>query len=160
MDRIGRQEVLFPINHDRYDFRTQQIHLGQISLLESIPKVKKNLHFRNFLRFFMISGCCYGYCDNSVIDGFGWVDLTRLATSTVWLQVSNYSQLSHYNCIERLVKNKTAKAPIKFEEVAIVMINGFIIKLHKVEYKLRVNRVQISCDIVQLIILYRKKKTV
>ena len=56
------------------------------------------------------------------------------------------------------MKNKAAKAPIKFEEVAIVMINGFIIKPHKVEYKLRVNRVQISCDIVQLIILYRKKK--
>ena len=83
----------------------------------------------------MISGCCYGYCDNSVIDGFGWVDLTRLAASTVCLQVSDYSQLSHYNCTEWLVKNKAAKAPIKYEEVAIVMINGFIIKLHKKEYK-------------------------
>ena len=33
------------------------------------------------------------------------------------------------------MKNKAAKAPIKFEEIAIVVINGFIIKLHKVEFK-------------------------
>ena len=39
-DRIGRQ-VLLPINHNRYDFRTQQIYLGQISPLETIPKVNK-----------------------------------------------------------------------------------------------------------------------
>ena len=44
----------------------------------------------------MISGCCYGHCDNYVIDGFGWADLVWLAASTVWLQVSNYSQLSDY----------------------------------------------------------------
>ena len=29
----------------------------------------------------------------SVIGGFGWVELVWLATSTVRLQVSNYSQL-------------------------------------------------------------------
>ena len=70
-DRIGRQ-VLLPINHNRYHFRTQQIYLGQISPLETIPKVnKKKLHFRNSLDFFMISGCCYGYCNTYVIDGFG-----------------------------------------------------------------------------------------
>ena len=39
-DRIGRQEVLLPVNHDRYDFWTQKIHFGQISPLETIPKVK------------------------------------------------------------------------------------------------------------------------
>ena len=33
---------------------------------------------------------------NSVIGGFGWVDLEWLATSTVRLQVSEYSQLSNY----------------------------------------------------------------
>ena len=33
---------------------------------------------------------------NSVIGGFGWVDLEWLAASTVWLQVSEYSQLSNY----------------------------------------------------------------
>ena len=39
-DRIRRQ-VLLPINHNRYDFRTQHIYLGQISPLETIPKVNK-----------------------------------------------------------------------------------------------------------------------
>ena len=95
-----------------------------------------------------------------VIGGFGWVDPVWLTAWTVRLQVFDYSQLSDYNCTEWLVKNKAANAPIKFEETVIVMINGFIIQLLKVEYKWRVIRVQISCDIVQLIILYRKKKTV
>ena len=30
-DRIGRQEVLSPVNHNPYNFQKQQIHLGQIS---------------------------------------------------------------------------------------------------------------------------------
>ena len=33
---------------------------------------------------------------NSVIGGFGWVDLVWLVTSTVRLQVFDYSQLSDY----------------------------------------------------------------
>ena len=33
---------------------------------------------------------------NSVIGGFGWVDLVWLTTSTAQLQVSDYSQLSDY----------------------------------------------------------------
>ena len=44
-DRIGRQEVLLPINHERYDFQTQQIYLGQISPLETILKVNKKTPF-------------------------------------------------------------------------------------------------------------------
>ena len=39
-------DVLLRINYNRYDFQTQQIHLGQISPLE-----KKSLHFRNFSDF-------------------------------------------------------------------------------------------------------------
>ena len=54
---------------------------------------------------------------NSVIGGFSWVDLVWLATSTVKLQVSDY------NCIEWLVKNKAANAPIRIEEFVMVMIN-------------------------------------
>ena len=61
----------------------------------------------------MINGC-YGYCDNSVIDGFGWVDLVWFAASTVRLQVFDYSQLSDYSCTDWLVTNKAANAPIKF----------------------------------------------
>ena len=52
---------------------------------------------------------------NSVIGGFSWVDLVWLAASTVWLQVSDYSQLFDYNCTEWLVKNEAADAPITFE---------------------------------------------
>ena len=70
-----------------------------------------------------------------VIGGFGWVDPVWLTASTVRLQVFDYSQLSDYSCTEWLLKNKAANAPIKFEETVIVMINGFIIQLHKVEYK-------------------------
>ena len=33
---------------------------------------------------------------NSVIDGFGWVDLVWLVASTVQLQVCDYSQLFDY----------------------------------------------------------------
>ena len=86
---------------------------------------------------------------NSVIGGFGWVELVWLATSTVRLQVSDYSQLSDYRCpitancpitakcpitvncpitlfdyssTEWLVKNKAANALIMFEEIVMVMI--------------------------------------
>ena len=41
-DRIGRQEVLLSLNHYRYDFRKQQIHLAQISPVETMSKVKRN----------------------------------------------------------------------------------------------------------------------
>ena len=46
-------DVLLRINYNRYDFRTQQIHLSQISPLE-----KKTSPFQKFLRFFRISGYC------------------------------------------------------------------------------------------------------
>ena len=61
---------------------------------------------------------------NSVIGGFSWVDLVWLATSTVPLQVSDYSQLSDYSSTEWLVKNNAANAPITFEEMLMVMITG------------------------------------
>ena len=61
---------------------------------------------------------------NSVIGGFSWVDLVWLATSTVLLQVSDYSQLSDYSSTEWLVKNNAANAPITFEEILMVMITG------------------------------------
>ena len=80
---------------------------------------------------------------NSVIGGFGWVDLIWLVASTVWSQVSNYSQLSNNSCTEWWVKktiiikkkekwkqlkrkmkaakkkNEAANAPITFEEIVI-----------------------------------------
>ena len=60
---------------------------------------------------------------NSAIGGFSWVDVEWLATSTVRLQVSDYSKLSDYNYKEWLVKNEAADAPITFEEIVMVMIN-------------------------------------
>ena len=63
-DRIQCQQVLLPINHNCYNFRKQQIHLGQISLIEAMSKVKNMSPFWKFFKFFLrISGCCYGYCD-------------------------------------------------------------------------------------------------
>ena len=59
---------------------------------------------------------------NSVIGGFSRVDLVWLAASTFRLQVSDYSQLSDYNCTEWFVKNEAADAPITFEDIVIVMI--------------------------------------
>ena len=61
---------------------------------------------------------------NSVIGGFGWVAFVWLTTSTVLLQVSDYSQLSDYSSTEWLVKNNAANAPITFEEILMVMITG------------------------------------
>ena len=40
-DRIGRRKVLLPINRNCYNFRKQQINLGQRSLVETMSKVKK-----------------------------------------------------------------------------------------------------------------------
>ena len=57
---------------------------------------------------------------NSVIGGFSWVDLVWLAASTVRLQVSNYRQLSNYNCTKWLVKYKAADVPITCEEIVMV----------------------------------------
>ena len=41
---------------------------------------------------------------NSVIGGFSWVDLVRLAASTVQLPVSDHSQLSDYTVRLQLFK--------------------------------------------------------
>ena len=60
---------------------------------------------------------------NSVIGGFSLVDLVWLAASTFQLQVSDYSQLSDYNCTEWLVKSEAADAPITFEEIIMVTID-------------------------------------
>ena len=60
-DRIRRQEVLLPINHNCFNFRKQQIHLGLISPVATMSKVKKISPSWKFLNFFRISICCYGY---------------------------------------------------------------------------------------------------
>ena len=58
---------------------------------------------------------------NSVIGGFCWVDLVWLAASIVWLQVSNYRQLSKYTVqlqLYRMIGEKWGcKCSITFEEM-------------------------------------------
>ena len=46
---------------------------------------------------------------NSVIGGFSWVDLVRLAASTVQLPVSDHSQLSDYTVQLQLFKMNSEK---------------------------------------------------
>ena len=55
-----------------------------------------------------------------MIGGFSWVHLIWLADVTVRLQVSNY------NSTQLLVNNKVVNAPIKFEEILIVMTKNVI----------------------------------
>ena len=43
MDRIGRQEILLPINHDHFNFRKKkQLHLEQISPVETMSLIKNS----------------------------------------------------------------------------------------------------------------------
>ena len=62
---VGQRKVLLPSNHNCYNFRKQQIDLGQICAEETtstleIPQLSR------------ISGCCYGYCDQ-FCDGWIWL---------------------------------------------------------------------------------------
>ena len=47
----------------------------------------------------------------------GWFDYRHLITATCPVKPSDY------NCTERSVKNKTANAPITFDEIVTVIIN-------------------------------------
>ena len=62
-----------------------------------------------------------------MIGGFSGEDLRWLACVTVQLQVSDYSQLSDYNLADQLEQNTAVYAPIKFEEIVIVMIKNLIL---------------------------------
>ena len=53
-DRIGRQEVLLSLNHHRYNFRKQQIHLAQISPVETMSKVKRNFPILEISQLFFL----------------------------------------------------------------------------------------------------------
>ena len=64
---------------------------------------------------------------NSVIGGFSSVNVVELAALTLWLQLSDYSQLSYYTMqlqLHRTInkKNRAGDAPITFEEIGMVMI--------------------------------------
>ena len=53
----------------------------------------------------------------SWLDYIDWFDYRRLITATCPVTPSNY------NCTEWSVKNKTANAPITFDEIVTVIIN-------------------------------------
>ena len=80
---VIRQEVLIPINHYRYNFRKQHIHLGNRSPVETMPKLRKNSSFWKFLSSFRISDCFYCYCDLFC----DW-----------WIWLSGLSMIGCFNC--------------------------------------------------------------
>ena len=59
---------------------------------------------------------------NVVIGKFRGEVLRWLAHVTVWLQVSDYRQLSNYNFADWLEQNTAVYTPITLEEIIIVMI--------------------------------------
>ena len=61
-----------------------------------------------------------------MIGEFNWVHLIWLTDVT-----SDYSQLSDYNPTQSLVNNNVVNAPIKFEEIVIVMIKNLIFFLSR-----------------------------
>ena len=79
---VIRQEVLIPINQNRYNFRKQQ-HLGHRSPVETIFKLRKNSSFWKFLNSFRISDCFYCYCDLFC----DW-----------WIWLSGLSMIGCFNC--------------------------------------------------------------
>ena len=58
-----------------------------------------------------------------MIGGFNWKFLKWLAQETVWLQVSDYSQLFDYNFADWSVQNTAIYAPIIFKEIVMIVIN-------------------------------------
>ena len=86
-DRIRQQVVLLPINHDHFNFWKRQMHLEQISPVETMPLVE-NSSILEIPQFFLwISGCYYGYCDPFCDWWISWVD---------WYD--QLLQLSDYRC--------------------------------------------------------------
>ena len=70
-DRIGRHKVLLPINHNCYNFRKQQIHLGQICAV-SLKGLPQNSKRQSSFRF----GFIRGEIDHP-LPGFSWFSLRK-----------------------------------------------------------------------------------
>ena len=74
-DRIGLKEILLPINPDHFNFRKKQIHLEQISSVETMTSVKNFSILEIALIFFRYDVVAMVTVINSMIGGFSWVDL-------------------------------------------------------------------------------------
>ena len=95
--QIGWHEVLLPVNHNYYNVRKRNIYLSkgfqyQLSIINS----KKNLPFRKFVSFKRQVVVAMVNVINYVIGGFSSVNVVELTALTLWLQLSDYSQLSYY----------------------------------------------------------------
>ena len=74
INKIGRHEVLLPINHNRYNFRKKRkkkLHLGQISPVETVSQAKNSstLEIPLFLQDFAVVVAVV-IVINSIIGGF------------------------------------------------------------------------------------------
>ena len=75
-DRIGRQEILLPINHNHFNFR-KKIHLQQIPPVETMSLVKYSSILEIALFFFGVITGCYSYY-SSLFDMDCFFRLTTL----------------------------------------------------------------------------------
>ena len=125
-NQIGWYEVLLPVNHNNVWKRNIYLSKGfqyQLSIINS----KKNLLFWKFFSFKRQVVVAMVNVINSGIGGFSSLNVVELAALTLWLQLSDYSQLSYYTMqlqLHRTVneKNRAGDAPITFEEIGMVMI--------------------------------------
>ena len=125
-NQIGWYVVLLPVNHNNVWKRNIYLSKGfqyQLSIINS----KRNLLFWKFVSFKRQVVVAMVNVINSVIGGFSSLNVVELAALTLWLQLSNYSQLSYYTMqlqLHRTVneKNRAGDAPITFEEIGMVMI--------------------------------------
>ena len=73
-DRIGRQEVLVPINHNHFNFQ-KEIYLKQIFTVDTMSWVTNSSILEIPQFFFKQVVVAMVIVINSVIGGFSWVDL-------------------------------------------------------------------------------------
>ena len=110
-DRIGRLEILLPINHNHFNFRKNKYTRQCLSL--KIPPFWKLPSFSldKWLLLLLLSGLSMIGCFHALSDNR--YPITANCPIT----------LSNYNCTEWLVIYKAADVPITCEEIVMVMTN-------------------------------------
>ena len=111
-DRIGRHEVLLPINLNRY--KIQKKRKKQLLLL---GQTSKNFQFFQLLWLFW---SILWLLDLAEWTWYDW--LLHLSYYKCPITANCPSTVLDYKCKEWLVKNKAADAPVTFEEIVTVMI--------------------------------------
>ena len=119
-DRIGQHKVLLPINHNCYNFWKKNTF--RTNILEKMCKVKNSssVKISHFFLIWLLLWLLWSILQLMDLAEwtYMWYDLL--------LQLSDCRCLITVNGLstEWLVKNKSANAPITFEEIVIVMINS------------------------------------